>query len=212
MLLSKEQLANLLKAQNALNERYVKDWKNELRLEHFKSALLTEFAEFLESTPRFGINTKKFTGWKWWKTYLEDDVQNSKVEIIDMLHFGLSLHMLAYYRNEDYYIEEQDFDENISLKEDDIYREITISDIDKNNLIKAAYIELFCFLEHGWLSNLMRFLQILGFHHNMSLEEIYKGYFLKNELNLQRIQNGYLEGTYQKVDANGDEDNRKLNV
>ena len=46
----------------------------------------------------------------------------------------------------------------------------------------------------------------------MSMYDVYKGYFLKNELNLQRIENGYLEGTYEKVDAQGNEDNRKLSV
>jgi hypothetical protein len=31
-------------------------------------------------------------------------------------------------------------------------------------------------------------------------------------LNLQRIENGYLDGTYEKVDSNGNEDNRKLEI
>ena len=55
-------------------------------------------------------------------------------------------------------------------------------------------------------------LEVMASYHNMSLDEVYKGYFLKNELNLKRIQNGYLDGTYQKVDKNGNEDNRDLMI
>ena len=77
--MKRTQILELLKAQAILNDNYVKNWRNELELEHIKSAFICEFAEFLESTPRFGIITKNFTGWKWWKTYLTDDIQNSKV-------------------------------------------------------------------------------------------------------------------------------------
>lgn len=209
MKLTKDKVSDLLKAQNALNDKYVKGWRDELQLEHFKSAFLCEFAEFLESTPRFGVNTLRFKGWKWWKTYLEDDVQNSKVEIIDILHFGLSYHILAKFQEKKLYSKPEDFDDNEFLID---FEEVLFSNSVKKNLLKLAYSEMDSFFETAELSHLFSFLYVLAAHHNMSMYDVYKGYFLKNELNLQRIENGYLEGTYEKVDAQGNEDNRKLSV
>lgn len=203
-----QKMSDLLKAQALLNDKYVKNWKEELELEHFKSALLCEFAEFLESTPRFGINTRKFTGWKYWKNYLEDDTQNSKIEIIDILHFGLSYHILFQYKNRFLYNDERDFEKNpfvYTITKEKNYEK-------EKNKLKLAYKELDEFFNKGKLLNLFNFLEILASHHNMSMYDLYKGYFLKNELNLQRIENGYLEGTYQKVDSQGNEDNRRLQV
>ena len=209
MKLTKDKVSDLLKAQNALNDKYVQGWRDELQLEHFKSAFLCEFAEFLESTPRFGVNTRRFTGWKWWKTYLKDDVQNSKVEIIDILHFGLSYHMLAKFQEKGLYSKPEDFDDNEFLID---VPEGLYDKCDKKNLLKLAYFEMEKFFETANLSHLFGFLSVLAHHHNMSMYDVYKGYFLKNELNLQRIENGYLEGTYKKVDAQGNEDNRNLKV
>lgn len=209
MKVTKDKVSDLLKAQNALNDKYVQGWRDELQLEHFKSAFLCEFAEFLESTPRFGVNTPKFTGWKWWKTYLEDDVQNSKVEIIDMLHFGLSYHILAKFRENKLYSKPEDFDNNEFLID---VLDALFPKSEKKNLLRLAYHEMDKFFETANLSHLFAFLSILASHHYMSMYDVYKGYFLKNELNLQRIENGYLEGTYEKVDAQGNEDNRSLKV
>lgn len=208
MKIKKSQISDLLRAQSVLNDAYVKGWRDELELEHFKSALLCELAEFLESTPRFGINTPKFTGWKWWKTYLKDDVQNSKVEIVDILHFGLSYHMLACYKENGLYANPEDFDNSEFIKD---YEQIS-TDAFKDNLLKEAYFALDVFLSTADLRSLFYFLDVLASYHNMNMYDVYKGYFLKNELNLQRIENGYLEGTYEKVDSNGNEDNRKLEI
>ena len=80
---TEKQLKDLLKAQSDLNNAYVNNWIKEVPLSKWLCAFQCEWAEFLESTPRF-------YGHKWWKPTLEDDIQNSKVEIVDMLHFGLS--------------------------------------------------------------------------------------------------------------------------
>lgn len=209
MRVTKEEVSDLLKTQNDLNDKYVQGWLDELQLEHFKSAFLCEFTEFLESTPRFGVYTPKFRGWKWWKTYLEDDVQNSKVEIIDMLHFGLSYHILAKFQENKLYSKPEDFDDNEFLID---VPEALIPISEKKNLLRLVYHEMDKFFETANLDYLFAFLSVLAYYHHMSMYDIYEGYFLKNELNLQRIENGYLEGTYKKVDDQGNEDNRKLNV
>ena len=47
---------------------------------NYSRALGQENAELVDSVP-----------WKWWAKYQELDIQNAKVEIIDMLHFLVSL-------------------------------------------------------------------------------------------------------------------------
>lgn len=64
-----EQLGLLLDAQESLNEKYTgKDWRDAIPLSSFLTALDTEIAEYLESSPRVGDNEKvKSNGWAWWK-------------------------------------------------------------------------------------------------------------------------------------------------
>lgn len=47
---------------------------------NYSRALAQENAELVDSVP-----------WKWWAKYQEFDVQNAKVEVVDMLHFLVSL-------------------------------------------------------------------------------------------------------------------------
>ena len=93
----------------------------------------------------------------------------------------------------------------------DYNKKLDIS-VSKNNLLRLVYGALEVFFIDGDLDQLFYMLEVMASYHNISLDEVYKGYFLKNELNLKRIQNGYLNGTYQKVDENGNEDNRDLKI
>ena len=65
-----DQLKRLIVAQNTLNEYYVPDWKNKVPKEKFLSAFQCEWAEFLESAPRFYDH-------KWWKPKMQDDTQKT---------------------------------------------------------------------------------------------------------------------------------------
>lgn len=47
---------------------------------NYSRALGQELAELVDSVP-----------WKWWASYQEMDTQNAKVEVVDMLHFLVSL-------------------------------------------------------------------------------------------------------------------------
>jgi len=76
--------------------------------------------------------------WKWWKK-MDDDWDNIKIELVDMLHFWVSMCTVA----------------------------------------------------------------------NMNAQDVINLYFKKNELNHKRQNEGYKEGTYQKV-QDGVEDNRHL--
>ena len=53
-------------------------------LQNYARALLQEIAELQDSTP-----------WKWWSKDKQVNLQNARVEIIDALHFWLSLAMVA---------------------------------------------------------------------------------------------------------------------
>jgi dimeric dUTPase (all-alpha-NTP-PPase superfamily) len=94
---------------------------------NFELALKQESSEAIDSL-----------NWKWWKKD-KDDWDNAKVELVDMLHFWVSMCTIA----------------------------------------------------------------------GMDAEEVMTLYFKKNDLNFKRQNEGYKEGTYQKVDKDGIEDNQK---
>lgn len=210
---TKDQLKRLIVAQNTLNEHYVPNWKNEVPKEKFLSAFQCEWAEFLESAPRFYDH-------KWWKPTMQDDTQNVKVEIVDLLHFGLSL-MILQQKGINF-----DNQNNIDTEEfEKLYSELRseyliIREESKeiyNDLISVQ--ELFTKIAIFSISDekvdlfgivFTLFLRSLCFYVNWSFLDLYQAYWQKNELNLLRIQNGYMEGNYQKVDENGEEDNRRL--
>ena len=115
-----------------IKPRLYDDIKNdpELRREwflRFDLALKQESSEAIDSL-----------NWKWWKKD-EEDWDNVKVELVDMLHFWVSMCTMA----------------------------------------------------------------------GMDAAEVMQLYFKKNELNFKRQDEGYSEGTYEKVDDQGVEDNQK---
>lgn len=212
---TQDQLKRLIVAQNTLNEHYIPNWKNKVPKEKFLAALQCEWAEFLESAPRFYDH-------KWWKPTMQDDIQNVKVEIVDLLHFGLSLMILqqkGIHFDEENNINVEKFDKFYSLLRSEylILREESVEIY--NNLISVqelfTKISIFSISEEkvdlfGLVFTL--FLRSLCFYVNWNFLDLYEAYWKKNELNILRIQNGYMEGKYQKVDENGEEDNRRLAI
>lgn len=95
---------------------------------NFELALRQECSEAIDSLQ-----------WKWWKK-TEDDWDNIKIELVDMLHFWVSMCTVA----------------------------------------------------------------------GLSAEDVIRLYFKKNDLNHKRQDEGYKEGTYEKIDSQGIEDNRHL--
>lgn len=203
---TKEQLRTILDAQESLNEKYTgKDWRDAIPLSSFLSALDTEVSEYLESSPRVGDNEKiKNDGWKWWKA-LENDNQNQAIETIDVLHFGASI--LMYLRTKEEILK---LNETIQDTELEINPERPISDIlrSKSKLILGAFENDFVEVMYS----LMELLVVMSNSCNRNLDDIYNGYFKKNQLNAKRVDSGYMTGEYKKLDENGNEDNRYLNV
>ena len=83
-----DKLDDIFKLQNELNCRIGVNAQEIFRdpeamrtwVLNYSRALGQELAELVDSTP-----------WKWWAKYQEMDLQNARVEIIDMLHFLVSL-------------------------------------------------------------------------------------------------------------------------
>jgi dimeric dUTPase (all-alpha-NTP-PPase superfamily) len=196
-------LKSLLDAQETLNNKYVPNWRESILQEQKLSAVLTELAEWFESAPRSGgVMTNETPGWKWWKRNLEDDTQNKKIEIIDVLHFMLSSWMLM-----------ADKEEIVQISK--TYQTQNLSTVPLLNIFKyfASYI---VFTIEGDIKAAvytgMGLLETLMEQSEMTWEDLENGYFLKNNLNHTRADGGYRDGEYSKYDENGHEDNRKLEV
>ena len=81
-----DMLSHIFELQAALNKRCGVNpvtFNDEDRVKwilNYSLALQQECSELIDSTP-----------WKWWAKYQKFDQQNAKVEIVDMLHFLISL-------------------------------------------------------------------------------------------------------------------------
>ena len=83
---SNDQLRELFRMQQALNARIgvVTEGMSEADqakwVLNYCRAMSQELAELTDSVP-----------WKWWAKYQQFDLQNARVEVVDMLHFLISL-------------------------------------------------------------------------------------------------------------------------
>ena len=81
-----DKLKQIFEMQEGLNSRIgvsLKDLNEEEATKwvlNYTRAMQQELAELIDSVP-----------WKWWAKYQEYDTQNAKVELIDILHFVVSL-------------------------------------------------------------------------------------------------------------------------
>lgn len=150
---------------------------------NWNSAIIAESGELLGSL-----------GYKWWKKQLPD-MDNAKVEAIDLLHFVISdtLQMNYDIRNFNDIL-------NSTIKDFEVgFKEISI------NLKNSNLFKLIDLLNTDRLS---RFLVLKAIFEKleMSNEDVYIAYIVKNCLNKFRQDNGYKDGSYIK-DWNGKEDN-----
>lgn len=195
----------MLDAQEALNNKYVPNWRESVVVEQQLSAAFTELAEWFESAPRSGsVTTNGIDGWKFWKRNLEDDHQNKRIEVIDVWHFMMSVWLyLGTKDNVEHFVTKYSY-YNISkdyspLKKIHLYQaKFTMYSLEEN-LEKSVFTG-------------MTLLKYLMDETDMSWDALENGYFVKNQLNHTRVENGYQDGNYAKHDENGNEDNASLNV
>lgn len=172
---SKNQIEVLLQAQDELNQQLDPNWqKNNW---NFMLAASLECAEAIEHH-----------GWKWWK-HQEPDIDQVKMELIDILHFLLSELIVTKH------------DAKFALEKEDGPYEINFTPLETlTNLLALTNDDI--------ISALLNLVD--AFHtYGMSGEEVFKMYMGKYCLNLFRWSNGYKEGTYIKI-WSGKEDNEYL--
>jgi len=177
----------MLNKQEELNNLTYPTWKEELTTVDWQSAILVEAGELLESF-----------GYKWWKKQ-DKDIENVKVELVDILHFLLSnLLYVSFDKKAGKHIENYFFDGYMEFCEKGF--DNTYLDIDSDYLFKKILLELIhnnqnedsLIRQFFYLAKLFKYI-------GMDFDEVYRAYFIKNILNEFRQKNGYKAGAYKKM-------------
>ena len=174
----KQKIIHMLEMQDAMNTKVNKDWRN-AGFEWYR-AIWMEASEMLEHY-----------GWKWWKKQ-DPDVTQVKLEVVDIVHFALSIRLV-----------DGDSIEGIAEGVTKDFKNPASTDDIRTSIELLAKETL---IDQG-----AHFSNIAGVMHfiDMSFDELYEMYTGKNVLNMFRQDNGYKDGTYQKI-WSGREDNEHL--
>lgn len=171
------QIQTMLELQDAMNAKVHAGWR-EQGFEWYR-AIWVECAELMDHY-----------GWKWWKKQ-SPDIEQVKLELIDIWHFGLSIMLV---KGESASHIEQRLADALSVSTEQTFH-LSLEGFAAETLqTKDFSIEKFAAL-----------LQVTG----MSFADLYSGYVGKNVLNFFRQDHGYKDGTYHKLWA-GREDNEHL--
>jgi len=170
----------MVNLQNTMNSKVNPDW-TDAGYEWYR-ALWVECAEMLDHH-----------GWKWWK-HQECDVEQVKLELVDIFHFGLSMAIISPTDTVTDFIE--DFEDYMQT------HAVAIGDFCTNLEALAGAALVGRVFDIASFANCM---DLIG----MDFDELYKLYVAKNTLNMFRQSAGYKEGTYIKV-WDGKEDNEVL--
>ena len=147
---------------------------------NWNSCIIAESGEMLDSL-----------GYKWWKKQ-EVDLDNAKVEAIDLLHFVISEDIEDYKKDalcntrffmdwlaDNFYHIFENSGKELFFKDMDLIKvidELNYKKIRRLDTLKAIFTKL-----------------------EMSNEGVYIAYIVKNCLNKFRQDNGYKDGTYNKI-------------
>lgn len=171
-------LSTMVQLQSGHNEKVHPQWDRQGY--PFTRAIWIECAELMDHY-----------GWKWWK-HQDADLDQVKLELVDIWHFGLSALMI------------QHQDQVVDAVADEVS---TAAESNQQLEFREAVETLSSNALHGDFSinAFMASMRALP----MSFEDLYTIYVAKNVLNVFRQENGYKEGTYRKSWA-GREDNEHL--
>jgi len=174
----KQKIINMLELQDSMNSKVNAGWRNAGN--EWYRAIWVESSEMLEHY-----------GWKWWKKQVPDTMQ-VKLEVVDIVHFALSIRLE----------QNMSLDDTAELIATDFENSMQAEDIRKT----IECLALLTLTDQGahftFVAGIMKYL-------DMSFDELYEIYVGKNVLNMFRQDNGYKEGTYNKI-WNGREDNEYL--
>lgn len=184
-----DHLIDMVTAQERLNEKYNGvGWRREVKLGLIKMALIEEMAEMGQE-----INAT----WKWWSPVDKNTMDKSKAtfEFIDVLHFALQILL---YRN------------SVNSINDVLMAEPYIIDPDMGGNVSDPH--------HAYIQSVTRFLSSIDVDNkemsirgvrniietgsvllDISGEDIYAAYMMKNKRNHQRVDGGVMVGKYDKT-------------
>ena len=175
----------MVKLQHQFNKQVAEDYLD--KNFNWNSAIIAESGELLDSL-----------GYKWWKKQ-EPDMENVKVEAIDLLHFVISDILKLNYNYKES-LEASFIDETISEFEESFTSDIYEKEFEDEDLFGLVNI-----LNYNEIPRFAT-LKIMFKKLDMSNEDVYISYITKNCLNKFRQDNGYKDGSYIK-NWNGKEDN-----
>ena len=175
----------MVELQHQFNKQVAEDYLD--KNFNWNSAIIAESGELLDSL-----------GYKWWKKQ-EPDMENVKVEAIDLLHFVISDILQLNYNYEES-LEASFIDETISEFEESFTSDIYEKEFEDEDLFGLVNI-----LNYNEIPRFAT-LKIMFKKLDMSNEDVYISYITKNCLNKFRQDNGYKDGSYIK-NWNGREDN-----
>lgn len=175
---TKQQLVTMLQLQDGMNKKVHSEWLKQ-GFEWYR-AIWIECGEMLDHY-----------GWKWWK-HQEPEMDQVKLELVDIFHFGLSCRLSD--SDDIEKIAETLEYEFSDIRTNQEFR-LTLEDLALNTLqTKSFNAQIFA----GCMQQI-----------DMSFDELFTSYVGKNVLNFFRQDHGYKDGTYHKV-WNGKEDNEHL--
>tara|TARA_B100000953_G_scaffold299109_1_gene297864 strand:+ start:6011 stop:6652 length:642 start_codon:yes stop_codon:yes gene_type:complete len=170
-------LSVMARMQAAHNDEVHPDWRNQ-GFEYYR-AVWVECAELLDHF-----------GWKWWKKQVAD-IEQVKLEIVDIWHFGLSDLIRDDLVGTDL---AHEMFQRAANKSDGKFRQ-AVETLAARALVDPKF-------------HVASFIDVLNAL-PMSLDELFEKYIGKNVLNRFRQAHGYKAGSYQKV-WQGREDNVHL--
>lgn len=168
----------MVKLQHKFNEETIENYLDKNL--NWNSAIIAESGELLDSL-----------GYKWWKKQVPD-MENVKVEAIDLLHFVISDYLQKNYNGNYFYMARTIDDFRMSF-------------LDKGFNLSFSLEQQVNQLNLNSIGRFITMKQIFN-HLNMSNDDVYIAYIVKNCLNKFRQNNGYKDGSYIKY-WNGKEDN-----
>jgi dimeric dUTPase (all-alpha-NTP-PPase superfamily) len=174
----KQKIINMLELQDSMNSKVNPEWRSAGN--EWYRAIWMESSEMLEHY-----------GWKWWKKQ-EADIMQVKLEVVDIVHFALSIRLE----------QNQPLEDTAGLIAADFENSMQAEDIRKTIECLALVTLTDQGAHFSFIAGIMKYL-------DMSFDELYEIYVGKNVLNMFRQDNGYKEGTYKKT-WNGREDNEYL--
>ncbi|WP_281950823.1 dUTP diphosphatase [Nitrosophilus kaiyonis] len=199
----KEKILEMLQLQNELNsDTNGPNWREDItkngKIINWKRCIYMESAELIDSFP-----------WKHWKNIEADlDIENIKIELVDIWHFIMS-YLLKFHSpleltnlidnlkdsKSDIHIPKKwEFEDNKKINEYlDIFEELMALALIKND--SEPYQE-------SLLETFFKACDSVG----LNFDDLYKLYIGKNVLNKFRQDHGYKEGNYKKI-WNNKEDN-----